>query len=360
MHTLKETGSSSLSLAEDNYIYSIVPSSRTEFAAISSDDSLRVFDANQLSHTSLVANNTHDGVTSLRTYDASNQLVITGGRDGKVKLWDLRNRKNSAVLAVESSNQAPVLSIASCSGTNNIVAGTELFSHQAIVAFWDARSPNQPHLQYVESHNDDVTELQYHPTRHNILLSGSTDGLVNIYDTTVTDEDDALVQVINHGSVHHAGFIDDRTIYALSHDETFSIHPATDPNDQMQEPDPVQFGDLRQPLSCEYIAQLCIGTQGPYIAAGNKIDNRLDLIPLVQSPTWRFEQQNLWRLPGGHGEEIVRSVYVDEQNQSVFTCGEDGFVRSWKPEVDQDDDTLMNTQRPKEKKTKEKPRYKPY
>lgn len=102
MYTLQQADSSSLSLAQDNYIYSIVPSSHTEFAAISSDDSLRVFDANRLSHVSLVANSTHDGVTSLQTYDASNQVLITSGRDGKVKVWDLRSGKNSAVVAVES------------------------------------------------------------------------------------------------------------------------------------------------------------------------------------------------------------------------------------------------------------------
>ncbi|KAL2863727.1 WD repeat protein [Aspergillus lucknowensis] len=359
MHTLKEAASSSLSLAEGNYIYSIVPSSRTEFAAISSDDSLHTFDANRLSHASLVA--THDGVTSLRTYDAGKQLVATGGRDGKMKLWDLRNGKNSAVVAVETANRAPVLSIANCFETNTLVAGTELLSHQAIVAFWDVRSPNQPLLQYVESHNDDVTELQYHPTRRNILLSGSTDGLVNIYDTAITDEDEALVQVINHGSVHHAGFLNEKTIYALSHDEVFSIHAATDPDDQAQEPEPVQFGDLRQPLKCEYIAQLCIGSQGSYIAAGNKIDKRLDLIPLFPTPSWRFDEQNSWRLPGGHGEEVVRSVYIDEQTQSVFSCGEDGFVRAWKPEAGvSEPDTLMTTPRPKEKRSKDKARFKPY
>lgn len=116
-----------------------------------------------------------------------------------------------------------------------------------------------------------VAQLQYHPSRSNILLSGSTDGLVNIYDTTVTDEDEALVQVINHGSVHHAGFLSERTIYALSHDEQFSVHPATDPDDTTQEPEPVHFNDVREPLDCEYVAQLCVGSQGPYIAAGNKM-----------------------------------------------------------------------------------------
>lgn len=116
-----------------------------------------------------------------------------------------------------------------------------------------------------------MTQLQYHPTRSNILLSGSTDGLINVYDTTITDEDEALVQVINHGSVHHAGFLSESTIYALSHDEQFSIHPATDPDDPAQEPEPVNFDDVREPLDCEYVVQLCLGAQGPYIAAGNKM-----------------------------------------------------------------------------------------
>lgn len=116
-----------------------------------------------------------------------------------------------------------------------------------------------------------VTQLQYHPTRSNILLSGSTDGLVNIYDTTIADEDEALVQVINHGSVHHAGFLSEHAIFALSHDELFSVHPATNPDDAAQAPEPVQFGDLRDPLGCEYVAQLCLGAQGMYIAAGNKM-----------------------------------------------------------------------------------------
>lgn len=89
----------------------------------------------------------------------------------------------------------------------------------------------------------------------------------------MSDEDEALVQVINHGSVHHAGFLSERSIYALSHDESFSVHPATDPDEPAQEhePEPVNFADLRDPLACEYVAQLCIGSQGPYVAAGNKM-----------------------------------------------------------------------------------------
>ncbi|KEY79300.1 hypothetical protein WD repeat protein [Aspergillus fumigatus] len=311
MHTLKATASSSLNLGPGNYIYSITPASPGSLAAIASDDSLRVFDAAGLGRVAVVAAKTHGngGVTALRRYGSGRdqQLLVTGGRDGKVKVWDLRAGKGSAAVEME------------------------------------------------------------------------TDGLVNIYDTTITDEDDALVQVINHGSVHHAGFLGERTIYALSHDEDFSVHPATDPDEQAEEPKPIQFGDLRQPLKCEYIAQLCTGSQSAYIAAGHKLDKRLDLVPLIPDP-WRFDQANLWRLPGAHGEEVVRSIYVDEQvcllyscfkinpdspflqGHSVFTGGEDGFVRAWKP-VDEDETqgeySSAKPSRPKEKK-REKERFKPY
>lgn len=107
MHTLKATASSSLSLAQGSYIYSLEASSPGSFAAISSDDSLRTFDATSLNHVSLVATDIHRGVTSLKSYDGNQQLLATGGRDGKVKLWDLRKGKNAAVVGMETCRCSP-------------------------------------------------------------------------------------------------------------------------------------------------------------------------------------------------------------------------------------------------------------
>lgn len=76
---------------------------------------------------------------------------------------------------------APVLSVACHAETSTVVAGTELVSSQAVVAFWwvfrtlhstrsplntsarDIRSPAACRLQYVESHNDDITEVRIRP-----------------------------------------------------------------------------------------------------------------------------------------------------------------------------------------------------
>jgi WD40 repeat protein len=94
MHTLHAVASSTLSLPTDNYIYSITPSAPGTFAAISSNDSLRVFDAANLDRGSVVSNATHAGVTALRSFGVGgSQLLATGGRDGKVKVWDVRAGK---------------------------------------------------------------------------------------------------------------------------------------------------------------------------------------------------------------------------------------------------------------------------
>lgn len=88
-----------------------------------------------------------------------------------------------------------------------------------------------------------------------MLLSGSTDGLVNAYDTSLSDEDEALHQVFNHGSsIHRAGFLNGQDIYATSHDEIMSIyHLSEETNRHEVEKQSVQFGDVRVELGCEYV-----------------------------------------------------------------------------------------------------------
>lgn len=101
-------------------------------------------------------------------------------------------------------------------------------------------------------------QLQFHESRPQILLSGSTDGLVNIYNTTISDEEDALHQTINHGhSIQHANFVSDIDIFALSHDEKFSMYElVTNPEEGVEEPPPIHYGDMREQLGGEYVANI--------------------------------------------------------------------------------------------------------
>lgn len=62
--------------------------------------------------------------------------------------------------------------------------------------FWDVRQ--QKLLGgYWESHTDDITQLKFSPRDNDHLVSGSTDGLINLYDLSQQTETDALVDSLN-------------------------------------------------------------------------------------------------------------------------------------------------------------------
>jgi len=224
-----------------------------------------------------------------------------------------------------------VLSLA-CSSSSALAAGTELTNHQATVIIWDLRSLGKPRLQYIESHSDDVTELQYHPRQAAILLSGSTDGLVNIYDTTISDEEDALYQTINHGaSIHRANFLSDIDIFALSHDEKFSMYElVTNPEEGVAEPPPCHYGDMREELGGEYIANIISRPDGSaVIGVGSHSRESFDLVQLKNTPPWTFLPESKVTLPGAHGTEIVRSFCFLDSHKTILTAGEDGQMKAW-------------------------------
>lgn len=142
--------------------------------------------------------------------------------------------------------------------------------HEVLTRLRDQRNTSAPLRSYIDSHTDTVTSLQLHPTLPTLLLSSSTDGLVNIFDTSQAEEEDALYQVINHGSaIAHAGFMYPSTdIFAVGTDETMSFYALQSQKEEEEEPAPKAFGDVREPLGCEYLAKMhWVGSQ-PFIATG--------------------------------------------------------------------------------------------
>lgn len=92
MKTSELLQSSSLSLPSGSYIYSVIPvSNKTTVAAISSDDTLRIFDPTTLQVVSDCAfGKVHGGVTCLKNLDANAGVLVTAGRDARIRCFDPR------------------------------------------------------------------------------------------------------------------------------------------------------------------------------------------------------------------------------------------------------------------------------
>ena len=158
------------------------------------------------------------------------------------------------------------MSLLSTSGTISTVSAASA----SLIVYRDQRNTSAPLRSFLESHTDTVTSLQLHPALPTLLLSSSTDGLVNIFDTSQAEEEDALYQVINHGSaIAHAGFMYPSTdIFAIGTDETMSFYALQSQKEEEEEPAPRAFGDVREPLGCEYLAKMhWVGSQ-PCLATG--------------------------------------------------------------------------------------------
>lgn len=94
-----------------------------------------------------------------------------------------------------------------------LCAGTEHSQSESYLLFFDTRQRSSLGV-YQESHRDDLTQIKFHTTAQNLLASGSTDGLINVFNISETTEDDALQYCLNtENSV-----------------QTLNWHPTSDPN----------------------------------------------------------------------------------------------------------------------------------
>lgn len=93
MRTAKLVAEADLSLPKDSYIYAL-RQTNTSLAALSSDDSIRIFDPKTLQLLpSGIISRVHESVTCLETYSEDGNVLATAGRDGLVKCWDQRTGK---------------------------------------------------------------------------------------------------------------------------------------------------------------------------------------------------------------------------------------------------------------------------
>ena len=139
-----------------------------------------------------------------------NLKVTVGSKNSKHQFSSI-NILNNYVLTnlnitdnTENGKIKPLASFDLSCDERLIVGGTEHTSGDAFILFWDIRQSNSKLENknsllggYWESHMDDITCLTFHPVKRNVLVSGSTDGLMNIFDLTQSSEDLALTCSLN-------------------------------------------------------------------------------------------------------------------------------------------------------------------
>ncbi|KAI5950963.1 hypothetical protein KGF54_004037 [Candida jiufengensis] len=354
----------------DNWILKLKFLQNDKFIASSSNGSLQGYSLTKLSPSpDFTLEKAHE--SSINDINVINENLIASCSTDGIKIWDIRSNTTEPYAILNNSKNSNFLSLAS---KNDLLAGgTELQGVDAEVHIWDIRNTKDVVKSFIDSHHDDVTCLEFHPTLTNYLMSGSTDGYVNIYDLSKPDEDDALHQVINFGSVHSCNFITESRISILTHIETLMFHDLNDTNyEELVSPKFDDVGDLRIKWpNNDYVID--IDPDG-YVAYGSNTNKSLSIIPFNPKKE-KFKESKIIHFPNAHEDEVVRDVIIKPNTTQCLSCGEDGKIKLWElPTVLKHYPIGTTTQEPsippstekkksshkKEHKKKKDKRFKPY
>lgn len=179
-----------------------------------------------------------------------------------------------------------------------------------------------------------VPQVRFHPLDKDRLASGSTDGLVNVFDVGQGAEEDALLVTCNSGSSAGGvcwsgpGFTQ---LLCLSHDQGLHLwdltHLDTDaPLTVFSAVDARGLAPLADAGGVDYL----VGGQWmedaqKLLVVGGRSNGELRLLQCDDTGL-----RPLGSLEGGHAS-MVRCFAWDADGQRLFTGGEDAQLLLWKP-----------------------------
>ena len=173
--------------------------------SVSDTGALNLYTMDTLTKTHTLVPHTK-AVTGLVSNPSKPDMVLTCSADQSVKVWDMRVSPHTAVhtLCYDTPHTADPPATPgkplTCVGVNTaglVAAGTEEACGDTFLLFWDIRVGARQVGGYWDTHNDDITTLQFHSDKPDILATGSTDGQVNVFNLAEQDEDSALMSSIN-------------------------------------------------------------------------------------------------------------------------------------------------------------------
>lgn len=265
----------------------------------------------------------------------SPDLLFSGSADGTVRMWDIRQPGTDAVQLFRSDPSHHYCSFDLSCSDMLLCAGTQQVDEEdSFLVFWDARKTGSKLLGvYSESHSDDITQVCFHPRNKDRLASGSTDGLVNVFDLSQGTEEEALQTTCNSdssvGSVCWSG-PDYTQLLCLSHDEGLHLWDLG----QLETDEPLTIYSTTDARNLTLLAD---GSSVDYLVGGSWLEEAQKLLVVSGMNNGNLHLMEcdhkglrlLRSLEGGH-TSMVRCFKWDKEGEALVTGGEDAQLLLWK------------------------------
>ncbi|GMQ00065.1 hypothetical protein CsSME_00047296 [Camellia sinensis var. sinensis] len=187
----------------DDYVFQIVPEDDWTSMAVSlSTNAVKLYSA--VTGQYLGECKGHSSTINQISFSAPTtpHLLHSCSSDSTIRAWDSRSFQQ-----VSSVSAGPSQEIFSFSfggpGDNLLAAGSK-----SQIFFWDWRTKKQVAC-LEESHMEDVTQVHFVPDHQNKLVSASVDGLICLFDTSASIDDDDHLESVDYFVDCHYSMKDD-------------------------------------------------------------------------------------------------------------------------------------------------------
>lgn len=316
---------------EPTYLLDVATHADGVLAVSASDFSVRLHNKSTLDSVGQLEG--HSGPLAGVVFSHSSPaLLYSASADGTVRGWDVRRPAAQAAQVFRSDPAHSYCSFDLSCCDSVLCAGTgQVNQEDSFMVFWDVRKQGAGLLGvYSESHSDDITQVRFHPRDKDRLASGSTDGLVNVFDLSAGTEEEALLSTCNSNSsasvICWCG-VDYTQLLCLSHDEGLHLWD-------------LRRLDTDEPLAV-YSSSDARGLQDgggvDYLVGGRWLEAAQKLLLVAGKNNGEVHLMEctdkgpglLRSLVGGH-TSTVRCFLWDEAEDSLVTGGEDSQLLLWK------------------------------
>lgn len=168
------------------------PTEATVFASCSVDQSVRIWDIRAPPNSMLSANEAHSSDINVISWNRSEPFLLSGGDDGILKVWDLRQFKTGRPVANFKQHSAPITSVEwnpidssvfAASGADDVVSLWDLSVESCDVgARAEGVKDLPPQLLFLHQGQSEIKEIHWHPQLPGVLISTALSGF-NVFRT---------------------------------------------------------------------------------------------------------------------------------------------------------------------------------